>query len=591
MAISQDSIQKVLERVDIVTEIGARLQLRKQGANHLGLCPFHGEKTPSFTVNAPKQFYHCFGCGEHGDVIEFLMKHDGMSFTQAVESLAERVGVQLERDKPLDTQEMRRSQMQRERAHELEQSCEETARAYAAELQSNARALNYAVSRGMTAETIQTYGIGYAPAAGRLLQRTDAAQSKRLIEAGLLIEAEDGLFERFRDRLMFPIRDARGRVVGFGGRWIGTAIQGQEPPAKYLNSPETPIFHKQHVLYGLHEARAHINRQKMAFVVEGYMDTVMLAQHGVGNAVAAMGTALTNQQLQLLLRFTDRICMVFDGDAAGRKAARKSLETALPLLDGREMISFLTLPDNQDPDEFLAAHGKERFLSMAKAAPTLSQFMLSSLVAEFGHEGILTSPEAKAQFSTALQALLGQMKPGNRLRAMIQREAQAMLDSAPPGRPLAVGRLVGAPPFHGGHGGPANRVHNAWIGSFTASPAPPAAHQQASLWTRLYDAAALAPGPASAIAGSILPLLDEGSPEEAKLAGLLGMLISGSLDVPVVSPATEERLQAAADLLGSAMRLIERQRIKEVEDELARLRKSGEISEQEYLQQLLELPK
>lgn len=592
MRISADSIARVRERVDIVGEIGVRVPLRRAGANHVGLCPFHGEKSPSFTVSATKQFFHCFGCGVNGDVIEFIMKHDGMSFAEAVQALSERVGISLEHDKLQGMQDIARARAQRERSTQLEGTCEDAAKVYQSKLQAHPHAQAYASGRGLSPETMLTYGIGYAPADGRTLDQRDSARRTLLTESGLLVESEGRYFERFRDRLMFPIRDARGRAVAFGGRLIGDTSAAAEPiayvlakkPAKYLNSPETAIFHKQTALYGLHEARAQIMREKMAFVVEGYMDVVMLAQHGVGNAVACMGTALTTQQLQLLLRFTDRICMVFDGDDPGRKAARKALETALPLLESHQAIRFLTLPDNQDPDEYLGQHGKDKFLEQAKVAPTLAQYLLASLVEEFGTDGQLSTPESKAQFSQALSGLLAIMRPSNRLRHIIQQEAQSVLSPAPTGKSTL---------------SPQDRLRQfsqAGPGHFPSwrpqqPPAPPA-HLQASLWSQLYDAAATAPGKAREVADQLLQMLDTSNAEESRLAGMLEILATegGEFDT-AASQLSKERSQAAADLLASAQRLIERQRTREVEEALKGMRAEGELSEQEYLRQMLALPR
>jgi DNA primase len=444
----------------------------------------------------------------------------------------------------------------------------------------------------LSQETILAYGIGYAPADGRTLDQKDPARRTLLTEAGLLVESEGRYFERFRDRLMFPIRDARGRAVAFGGRLIADSSAAAAPaadvlakkPAKYLNSPETAIFHKQSVLYGLHEARAQIMREKTAFVVEGYMDVVILAQHGVGNAVACMGTALTTQQLQLLLRFTDRICIVFDGDDAGRKAAGKSMETALPLLESHQAISFLTLPDKQDPDEYLGEHGKDKFLALAKAAPTLAQYLLASLVQKFGTDGQLSTPESKAQFSQALSSLLATMRPANRLRHIIQQEAQSILS------PARVGKSNLSPQDR------LRQLSQAGPGYSPSwrpmqPPAPPA-HLQASLWSQLYDAAAAAPEKAREMAQSILPVLDSQNAEESRLAGLLEMLVAEGAKFDVASgELSQARKQSASDLLASAHRLIERRRTREVEEALKGLREAGELSEQDYPEQMLALPR
>jgi DNA primase len=336
---------------------------------------------------------------------------------------------------------------------------------------------------------------------------------------------------------------------------------GQQPPAKYLNSPETPIFQKGSTLYGLHQARAQIARQKLAFVVEGFMDVVMLAQHGICNAVAAMGTSLTTQQLSLLLRFADRICFVFDGDAAGQQAASRAMQTALPVLESHQAIRFLTLPDNKDPDEFVRSDGPEKFLARAETAPTLGQFMLRWLLARYSQGGKLTSPEARAQFGAALDELLAQMKATNRLRDIIRQDAAALLNQTGQRQPRA-------------HG-PPDLVRSVPV------------HEERSLWSRIYDAASIAPDAASAVADEVVPLLDLGNSEEARLAGLFEMIATGHRGEPSAG-STADR-QVAEDLLGAARRLIERQRVKEVRQALVEMRSRGEIDESQYAQQMLAL--
>jgi len=365
--------QDLLNRVDIVDVVSRYVQLKKGGANYLGLCPFHNEKTPSFTVSPAKQFYHCFGCGVHGNAIGFLMAYSTLGYIDAIKELAASVGMQVPEARPPSAQETAR----RERETDLYGLMEKAMDFYRGELKKSPRAIEYLKGRGLTGEIAARFRIGYAPDDWQALkaafpQYDDAA----LVEGGLVIQNEGKRYDRFRDRVMFPIYNARGAVIGFGGRVIGDG----EP--KYLNSPETPLFEKGRELYGLVHARDAIRAGGHVLVVEGYMDVVALAQHEVANAVATLGTATTPVHVAKLLRLADAVVFCFDGDAAGRKAAWRALEVSLPLAPDHKPIRFLFLPEGEDPDTYVRRHGKEGFERKLREAETLSQFLLAQLRAE-----------------------------------------------------------------------------------------------------------------------------------------------------------------------------------------------------------------
>ena len=350
------------------------MQLKKGGINLLGLCPFHNEKSPSFTVSPTKQFYHCFGCGAHGSALTFLMEHTGASFPEAVRTLASTVGVAV----PEETRSPRQKAESARRREEVSQHTRvmQAAQAhYVAQLRESPAAIRYLKERGLTGEIARDFGIGWSgtdrQGLGKVFGHYD---DPALVEAGLVIESEDGRrYDRFRERVMFPIRNVKGEIVGFGGRIIGKG----EP--KYLNSPETPIFSKGNELYGLFEARSAIRAEGCVIVVEGYMDVVGLAQLGVRNAVATLGTATTPQHVQKLLRASDRIIFSFDGDKAGRRAAWRALTACLPLLRDDISIRFLFLPPEHDPDSYIRQFGSEAFRACMAESDALSTFFLNEL--------------------------------------------------------------------------------------------------------------------------------------------------------------------------------------------------------------------
>jgi DNA primase len=370
--IPKSFIQDLLNRLDIVDVIERYVPLKKAGANYAACCPFHSEKSPSFTVSQSKQFYHCFGCGAHGTAIGFVMEHAGMGFVDAVEELARSIGV------PVPREALAPGQVQQKIAPDLYEVMQAATRYYREQLKQSPRAIDYLKRRGLNGEIAARFGIGYAPEAWQNLSGiTSSYQDSSLVETGLVIEGEAGKrYDRFRDRIMFPIVNARGQVIGFGGRILDSG----EP--KYLNSPETVLFEKGHELYGLFQAQKAIRNNQQVVVVEGYMDVVALAQHGVGYAVATLGTATTAYHVQKLLRLADQVVFCFDGDAAGQRAAWRALENSLPhLVDGKR-IGFLFLPKEHDPDSYIRENGTESFEQLLHESLPLSGYLLRELSAQ-----------------------------------------------------------------------------------------------------------------------------------------------------------------------------------------------------------------
>ena len=425
--IPQEFIQSLLGRVDIVDVVDRYVKLKKAGANYSACCPFHNEKSPSFTVSPTKQFYHCFGCGAHGNAIGFLMEHSGYAYPEAIRALAETVGLEVPET---------RGTFQKSAAAQapgLAARMDEALAFYRAELKKSRAAIDYLKGRGLTGEIAARYGLGYAPEGWQNLETvwTDYAAAD-LKDTGLVIDSEpegDGggppkksrRYDRFRHRVMFPILDARGNVIGFGGRVIGPG----EP--KYLNSPETPLFEKGRELYGLFQARRAIRDASEVVVVEGYMDVVALAQHGVENAVATLGTATTPMHVGKLLKMADNVVFCFDGDLAGRKAAWRALEVSLPVLTDGKVVSFLFLPAEDDPDTYVRREGKEGFRAAISQARPLSQFLFAELAAK----GDMASEEGRARFLAQARPLVGQVT-APALAAMLRRRLGelARLDAA-----------------------------------------------------------------------------------------------------------------------------------------------------------------
>jgi DNA primase len=408
MAIPQTFIQELIARADVVDIVGRYVQLKKGGANFMGLCPFHGEKSPSFSVSPSKQFYHCFGCGKNGNAIGFLMDHAGMSFVEAVHDLAQQYGMQVPEDEA-SPQDRARAQEQKEKQNTLTSVLEKAGEAYRRQLKDAPRAVAYLKGRGLSGEIAKHFGLGYAPEGWRSLASVfPKYDDPLLVESGLVISnldegsTEEKRYDRFRDRVMFPIRNIKGECIGFGGR-----VLGDEKP-KYLNSPETPVFSKGRELYGLFEARSHLREKGYALVTEGYMDVVALAQLGFPNAVATLGTACTNDHVQKLFRFTDAVVFSFDGDGAGRRAARKALDGALAFASDVRSIKFLFLPAEHDPDSFIRAHGADAFSEYVKLATPLSRFLIES--ASDGCD--LNTAEGRAHLSSNAKPLWIQLPEG-----------------------------------------------------------------------------------------------------------------------------------------------------------------------------------
>jgi len=418
--------QDLLNRVDIVEVVSRYVQLKKGGANYLGLCPFHGEKTPSFSVSPAKQFYHCFGCGVHGNAIGFLMAYAALGYVDAIKELASSVGMQLPEFKPRTKEEIARE----ERQTDLYAVMEKAMDFYRAELKTAPRAIEYLKGRGLTGEIAARFRIGYAPDDWQGLKKIfPEYEDKSLVECGLVIENEGKRYDRFRDRVMFPILNARGAVIGFGGRVIG------EGEPKYLNSPETPLFEKGREVYGLVQAREAIHASGRALVVEGYMDVVALAQFDVGYTVATLGTATTPVHVSKLLRLADELVFSFDGDAAGRKAAWRALEVSLPLATDSKPIKFLFLPDGEDPDSFVRRHGKDAFEKLVRESQTLSEFLLgelqsqSNLAVAEGRSQFLSAAKPHIQKIEAPALKLQILKEAARLAGVTQEEAQGIFGS------------------------------------------------------------------------------------------------------------------------------------------------------------------
>lgn len=395
--IPQHFIDDLIARADIVEVLGSRLQLKKAGREFKARCPFHDEKTPSFTVSPSKGFYHCFGCGAHGTALGFLMEHDHLSFPEAVESLAHMMGMSVPREE---------NQRPARRYDELFELMQEVERYFEAELKKHSPAIDYLKARGIDGATARRFAIGYAPAGwSHLLDRfgTSPEAIDRLMAVGLVIRKDNGShYDRFRDRIMFPIRDSRGRAIGFGGR-----VLGDEEP-KYLNSPETVLFHKGRELYGLYEARQALRNIEQVVVVEGYMDVVGLARHGIDFAAATLGTATTEDHLNRLFRLCDELLFCFDGDRAGRDAAWRALEVVLPQLrDGRQ-VRFIFLPEGQDPDSFIRERGVGAFESELEQGMALSDF----LVDELSRQVDLVSVDGRARLAELARPLLARVPHG-----------------------------------------------------------------------------------------------------------------------------------------------------------------------------------
>lgn len=423
--IPQTFIQDLLNRVDIVDVVGRYVPLKKGGANFMGLCPFHSEKSPSFTVSPTKQFYHCFGCGAHGTAIGFLIEYSGLGFVDAVKDLAQNAGIVVpqEDDKIPPAQRAEFQARTLALSDVMTQACDY----YRGQLRTATQAIDYLKGRGLTGEIAAKYGLGYAPDARDSLRAVFPDYDlSALVEAGLVIDKsdEDGSnhkrYDRFRGRIIFPIRNTKGQVIAFGGR----VLDKGEP--KYLNSPETPLFQKGNELYGLFEARQAIRDQGYVLVTEGYMDVVALAQLGFPQAVATLGTACSATHVQKLLRQTDHVIFSFDGDKAGRRAARRALDASLPFVSDNKIIKFLFLPTEHDPDSYIREKGAEAFERQVHDAMPLSQFLLKEVIGE----NDLGVPEGRAHAQAEAKPLLQMMSPSS-LRLQIVRGLASITQTTP----------------------------------------------------------------------------------------------------------------------------------------------------------------
>ena len=446
-------IQDLLARVDVADVVGRYVQLKKGGINLLGLCPFHNEKSPSFTVSPTKQFYHCFGCGAHGSAITFLIEHTGASFPEAVRTLASAVGMSVPEENRSPSQKAASSR-RREEISQHTQVLDLAQKHYLSQLRESPAAIRYLKERGLTGLIAKEFGLGWASADRQALSKVFPRYDDGiLVESGLVIESEDGRrYDRFRERIMFPIRNAKGEIVGFGGRIIGKG----EP--KYLNSPETPVFSKGNELYGLFEARSAIRTEGCVIVVEGYMDVVGLAQLGVKNAVATLGTATTPTHIQKLLRASDKIIFSFDGDGAGRRAAWRALQASLPLLRDDISIRFLFLPAEHDPDSYIRKFGEEAFRACLNESDALSTFFLNELSSRHSiqelegrsalvHEAkpllaLIPAIALKVQLQNELARLV-QFTPEELSQLMAQDVPHRMAGLPEPGRMAPAGRTTG----------------------------------------------------------------------------------------------------------------------------------------------------
>ncbi|HLU05927.1 MAG TPA: DNA primase [Woeseiaceae bacterium] len=413
--IPQHFIDDLIARADIVEVLGTRIQLKKAGREYKAVCPFHDEKTPSFTVSPTKGFYHCFGCGAHGTALGFLMQHDHLEFPDAVESLARMMGIQVPREE---------GERPARRYDELFECMAQAERYFQEQLRSNDTAVAYLKERGIDGATAKRFAIGYAPPGwSQLLDRMGTSQERieRLLATGLIIRKDNGShYDRFRDRLMFPIHDSRGRCIGFGGR-----VLNDDTP-KYLNSPETVLFHKGRELYGLFEARQALRDIPRLVVVEGYMDVVGLARHGIDFAAATLGTATTAEHLNRLFRLSDEVLFCFDGDRAGRDAAWRALEVALPEIREGRQIRFVFLPEGQDPDTYIATHGAQEFEKAVDDAIPLSEFLLNELSTQVD----MGSVDGRARLAELARPLIARVPKGIYRELLTSQFAQAVGISA-----------------------------------------------------------------------------------------------------------------------------------------------------------------
>jgi DNA primase len=467
MAIPQTFLQELLARADVVEIVGRYVKLKKGGANFMGLCPFHGEKSPSFSVSPAKQFYHCFGCGKNGNAISFSMDHAGMTFIEAVKDLAQQYGMQIPEDEA-SPEDRARALEQKQKQNTLTDVLEKAGDAYRKHLKDSPRAVAYFKGRGLSGHIAKQFGLGYAPEGWRSLASVfPHYDDPLLVESGLVISnleegsTEEKRYDRFRDRVMFPIRNIKGECIGFGGR-----VLGDDKP-KYLNSPETPVFSKGRELYGLFEARNALREHGYVLVTEGYMDVVALAQLGFPNAVATLGTACTADHVHKLFRFTDAVVFSFDGDSAGRRAARKALDAALPYATDVRSIKFLFLPDEHDPDSFIRAHGQDTFAQYVSDATPLSRFLI-----EAAREGCdLNTAEGRAHMSSNAKPLWNLLPEGAlKLQLLSEIAAQVHMGAEELSK---LWRTITVSPSDGGEPRKSTQKTQASAGRYATHPSRP----------------------------------------------------------------------------------------------------------------------
>jgi DNA primase len=580
-------VQDLLSRVDIVDVVGRHVQLKKSGANLSGLCPFHNEKSPSFTVSPSKQFFHCFGCGASGDAIRFLTEHTGAGFREAVEELAGQVGLRIP-EEDVSPDERERALALRQRRETLTGVLSKASDYYRVQLKGSERAIDYLRRRGVSGRIAAQFGLGYAPDGWRGLARAFANYDDPLLEeSGMVVVpapdvsevAERKRYDRFRDRIMFPIRSVQGEVIGFGGR----VLDRGEP--KYLNSPETPVFSKGRELYGLFEARAALRERGYALVVEGYMDVVALAEAGFANAVATLGTACTAEHVHKLLRFTDAVVFSFDGDAAGRRAARRAMEASLPHANETRRMKFLFLPADHDPDSYVREFGPEGFERCIAESIPLSRQLL-----ETSAEGCeLDTAEGRAAFLANARTHWSALPEGAlKLQVLGELASRAMLEPADL-QALWLGRMAAAPPR-----GPiqASSTHNARASRRRLSRGTATLLDRAlwlllhrcDLWTatdgEVHDLLASQPPPYDTLFGGVEKiLLEHGALAGAAVAQELRALAAPGTAHDVLSRIAELHEPDPDMDFGRELRLVvDRLRLHAVEDELRQLFEAGPLS-------------
>ncbi|WP_071057993.1 DNA primase [Pelistega sp. MC2] len=419
MSIPESFIQDLLNRTNVEDVVGQYVKLKKSGVNLFGLCPFHNEKSPSFSVSPQKQIFHCFSCGQSGNAIGFVMKHLGLSFPEAVKMLAGRVGMQVPEERPQTPAQRAQAIEQKSKSDYLHDCLEKAQKYFVQQLKQSPQAIDYLKGRGLSGEIAKKFGLGWSGTERQGLKSVfENYDDSNLVEAGLVIQNEDlRKYDRFRERVTFPIYNTRGKIIGFGGRIIGN---GQP---KYLNSPETPIFHKGSELYGLFENRSTINKEGFVLVVEGYMDVVSLAQLGLANAVATLGTATSEEHIKKLMRVTHKIVFSFDGDKAGRRAAWKALTISLPLLRDDIAIRFLFLPEEHDPDTYIREFGQAQFREQIEQSLSLSGFLISELQHQFN----LNEIEGRTAGLHEIRPLLVSIPESSMMRLQIEKEIAKVL--------------------------------------------------------------------------------------------------------------------------------------------------------------------